>query len=123
MAQGLLRAYGDGLAAMGLPAVRYVQQGRCGMSNELVLVLDGERPASENVFWSGGHWRERREFAARAHLVVRAALGGEPARITRCVDIEIVAYFDKYPLDSDNICGKPYVDGLVRAGLLVNDTR
>jgi len=38
---------------------------------------------------------------------------------TGVVDIEVWAWFDKYPLDADNICAKLYVDGL--KGLLIED--
>jgi Holliday junction resolvase RusA-like endonuclease len=91
--------------------------------DELRLVLDGERPKSWNLLYAGTHWRVRKQEADRVHLLVLAALGGRPARLTRTVDIEIVAFFKGKPLDSDNICGKMYIDGLIYAGLLVNDTR
>lgn len=29
------------------------------------------------------------------------------------VEIEVVAFFNKYPLDADNICAKLYVDGMI----------
>lgn len=91
-------------------------------ANELVIVLDGERPPSWNKYYAGVHYRERKRDADRMHLLMIAALNGRPARIVKPVEITVTAYFKGRQLDSDNIVAKGYVDGLVRAGLLVNDT-
>lgn len=89
---------------------------------ELLIVLDGERPKSWNAWYAGAHWRVRKEEADRVHLLMLVALGGRPARITRRVEVCVTAYFKGKQLDPDNLPAKLYIDGMVRAGLLVNDT-
>lgn len=90
--------------------------------NELVVILDGERPPSWNKFYAGSHWRERKRDADRIHWLVIAALDGRPARIVKPVEIVITAYFKGRQFDPCNVPAKIYIDGLVQAGLLVNDT-
>lgn len=90
--------------------------------DELKIVLDGERPKSWNAWYAGSHWRIRKQEADRVHMLVIAALGGRPSRITKPVEVELIAYFKGRQLDCDNLPIKLYIDGMVRAGLLANDT-
>lgn len=75
-------------------------------------MVPDERPFSWNQFWSGSHWRKRWEYANRAHLLVRAHLDPDLEPIDGPVDIEVRCYFRSQPMDADNICAKPYIDGL-----------
>lgn len=82
------------------------------------LVMPGERPRSWNEYWSGVHWRVRKDEADRVHIVVRAAL--DPSTVFMfdgAVDIDMIAYFTtkgrKRQLDSPNIVSKPYIDALI----------
>ena len=93
------------------------------------IILLGERPWSWNKMYSGIHWATRAKEAARVHELV----WGEYLEnhrdvfdldkiITNRVDINIIVYFNDKPQDSDNICDKPYVDGLIGIWL-ADDTR
>ena len=85
------------------------------------IILRKERPMTQNVFYSGIHWNKRREEAQRVHDLVKAHIKPEYPLFTKKVDISIVAYFDKYPFDSDNIMAKIYIDGL-KPRLIQNDS-
>jgi len=86
-----------------------------------IITIPGERPMSWNVFYSGKHWRNRMAEADRVHAMVRAHLPHFNA-YTVPVVITVAAYFDKEPLDPDNIPAKLYIDGLC-GWLLTDDTR
>jgi len=92
---------------------------------QLTIVLRGERSPSRNKFWSSPHWSVRSKEAKRIHALVQGRLlemGIE--RGTTCnkrVEIEIVGYFDKKPLDCSNVESKPYEDGLI-GWLIVYDS-
>jgi hypothetical protein len=93
-----------------------------------VLILENERPISNNKFYEGMHWAERKAEADRVHARVQAACASWKAKMGRPLPrfehgarVIITAYFEKRPLDSSNIAGKLYEDGLVRAGILPND--
>jgi hypothetical protein len=90
--------------------------------DELKIVLHGERPPSWNKFYAGSHWRERKQDADRIHLLVLAALNGRPARMVKPVEIVVTAFFKGRQFDPCNVPAKIYIDGLVQAGLLVDDT-
>lgn len=84
--------------------------------------LAGERPISWNKFYSGMHWAKRKELADATHLVVQAAVGPDAEEYKKPVNIRLVAAFKNRPLDADNICAKLYIDGLIHAGVLVDDS-
>ncbi len=91
------------------------------------FVLEGERPISWNKFYSGMHWAVRKDEADKVHWlmeveILNMAYDGYVEVAQERVDIHITAYFDKRPLDPDNICAKLYVDGLV-PNIIENDTR
>ncbi len=85
------------------------------------IVLLKERPMSWNKMYAGVHWTTRRDEVMRVHWLVKLAASKEK-EIKKKVDIFITAYFDKMPLDSDNIPAKLYVDGL-RMNILKDDNR
>ena len=85
------------------------------------ITLSGERPWSWNKMYSGIHWSTRAKEAARVHELVwfeylekhRDLSAAAPPIFENRVDILITAYFKDKIQDSDNICDKPYVDGLI----------
>jgi len=91
------------------------------------LWLPGERPVSWNQFYAGGGKAryKRAVEASRVHELVYYSmlekLGCEIDPFPVPVGITITAYFDKRPMDADNVVAKVYIDGLVHAGLLVDD--
>lgn len=85
------------------------------------IILGGERPISWNKFYSGGHWSERAAEAERVHLLMRSAINPNIAAHVVPVHIHVIAYFDKRPLDADNIAAKLYIDGL-KSWLIRDDT-
>jgi len=84
------------------------------------IVIENERPLSWNQLYSGKHWSVRKDEADRVHWLVKANLDPE-VKINGLVDITLIAYFDKYALDADNISAKFYIDGLV--GEWIEDDR
>lgn len=93
----------------------------------MIITLEGERPWSWNKFYSGIHWTKRKEEADRIHLLVITEikesgwLSGAlpPGRF----DIHTTVYFKNKPQDSDNICDKFYIDGLIGTVLVDDDRR
>jgi Holliday junction resolvase RusA-like endonuclease len=91
----------------------------------MLIVLEGERPITWNKLYAGRHWKDRQQYADAAHLLVLAKLRERTAAIIpfECrVHITVRAYYNKHPQDPDNITAKLYIDGLVKAGLLHDDT-
>ena len=87
------------------------------------IVLQGERPISWNEFYAGVHWSKRKEEADRVHMLVKCVLiNAREVIITDMVDIHVTAYFKNRPQDPDNICVKPYIDGLI-GNVIEDDTR
>lgn len=92
---------------------------------ELTIVLPGERSPSRNKFWSSPHWSVRSKEAKRIHALVQNRMlemgiqQGETCN--KRVEIEIVGYFDKSPLDCSNVEAKPYEDAL-KGWLIVDDS-
>ena len=83
------------------------------MRDRILLVLYDERPIGWNRFYAGTHWHKRKREADRVHWAVRAALDPDTAELfTAPVDIIFTAYFDRQPLDPDNLNVKFYIDGL-----------
>lgn len=85
--------------------------------------------------YSGVHWSKRKAEADRVHQLVKYSqatlqLAGGASIVVPVyrleqfdllVDIQVTAYFDKRPLDADNICSKLYIDAL-KGFVLINDT-
>jgi|SRR5579871_391525 len=93
------------------------------------LILFNERPTSWNTLNARLHWKKREVIMKSSKQAVYDALlaaGITPQSkmflFTQPVNISITAYFKNRPLDSDNICDKPYIDGL-REILIRDDSR
>lgn len=85
------------------------------------ITLHGERPLSCNAYYAGMHWAKRKAEADRVHRLVRAALTGYETPYSQPVDIEVIAYFDKRPLDASNVFAKVYEDA-IKGWLIVDDS-
>ena len=112
---------GPGLRAViverGKPVKR--KPGNFPIYNKIVLM--GERPESYNVVIRM-HWRKYNNEVKRVKDLILAAIGpcdpiGQPVNLT------FTPFYDKRPLDTSNLPEKLYEDGLVAAGLLVDDNR
>jgi len=91
------------------------------------IILEGERPWSWNLMYGGKHWSKRKEEADRVHELIWATLNSDacekPKKVMdRVADIFVTAYFKNRPQDSDNICSKLYIDGLI-GSVIQDDTR
>jgi len=92
-------------------------------SGSMKITLEGERPWSWNQMYAGVHWSKRKEEADRVHDEVWLDCHVfKREMIIGVVDIHITAYFKNRPLDSDNICSKLYIDGLI-GNVIEDDTR
>ena len=89
------------------------------MSEALVIVIEGEIAPSWNKATAHQHWRAYDVLRVRVGWAVRGALNGEEEMFDCPVDIEIVAYYKKDAIDSDNIMAKVYIDAL--KGRLIKD--
>lgn len=85
------------------------------------IVLMGERPESYNniIRW---HWSKYSREVNRVKLLILSAIGpcdpiGQP------VNLAFTPFYENKPLDTSNLPEKLYEDGLVAAGLLVDDNR
>lgn len=85
------------------------------------IILLKERPMSWNKMYAGLHWTKRRAEAERIHWLVLSQTASGLLRYKTKVNIVITAFFDKMPLDPDNIPSKFYIDGL-RLMVLQDDT-
>lgn len=84
------------------------------------IVIKKERPLSWNEFYSAGHWSKRQRYAKYVHELVRYHKPRIVEKLSYPVSIKMTVYFDKRPLDADNICAKIFVDGL-KGWLLPDD--
>lgn len=74
---------------------------------------------SWNQLYSGKHWTARKKLADEIHELVRVYSLGKRI-FHKKVDIHIIArYKGKHRRDSDNLCAKVFIDGLV--GLVIED--
>ena len=92
--------------------------GRAGGS--LTLTLEGARPLSINQV-VGAHWSLCNRYKNECYEAVRLAMSGDERPFACVVDIDIIAYFDASPQDSDNIFGKYYIDALRHFGIIGDD--
>ena len=88
---------------------------------DLVIELD-EPVVSWNTLYSSKHWAVRKKLAQRVHdtiaLALRASFGDEYPQFEYPVEVLVESY-SKRPIDSDNVCAKLYIDGLV--GTVIQD--
>lgn len=83
------------------------------IAHSVQITLPGERPPSWNDSYAGQHWTKRQTVIDRVRMAVRAAL--DPEQVTPFidpVDVTVTVYFDRQPLDADNIPAKLYIDAL-----------
>jgi hypothetical protein len=89
----------------------------------LIITLLGERPRSWNLYYSvSSHWSIRAKEAKRIHELVRYTVMEQHPQVEMFegrVSITFRAYFDKRPIDPDNLVAKIYIDGLI--GILIKD--
>lgn len=81
---------------------------------------------SSNKIYSGMHWAERKRIADEGHLLAKSA-GMRFKRLYGArkgpVEITITAHHPgRYDVDNYGFTGKIIIDGLVRSGLLPDDT-
>jgi hypothetical protein len=84
------------------------------------IVLMDERPQSWNVL-KRLHWTKWGEEVERVKWLMLAALGGVSAPLSGKVKITVTVFYKNRPHDASNIPLKLYEDGIVQAGLLVDD--
>lgn len=90
---------------------------------EAKLILDNHKIVSWNELYSSPHWRVRKKTADDIHQLVKfEALGQEIPTFNKKVKITITASKESHAIDCDNVCAKLYIDGLVGAGVIVNDS-
>jgi hypothetical protein len=85
--------------------------------------LEGEVAVSWNKYHGRSHWAKRKSHSDNVHALMMAAIHDQMngIMIESPVYISITAT-RKRPLDPDNICAKPYIDGLRRALVIQDDT-
>jgi len=89
----------------------------------LNVTLYGEQSKSWNTYYAGVHHTKRSKEAKRAHGLVVAKLAGCGVQFTSQVDIKVAVYRGNLRrFDSDNVVDKFYIDGLVQAGVLIDDS-
>lgn len=84
------------------------------------IVLMNERPQSWNVL-KRLHWTKWQEEVERVKWLMLGALGGVVTPLDGQVKITVTAFYKNRPHDASNVPIKLYEDGLVAAGLLVDD--
>lgn len=87
----------------------------------MIITIPNERPISWNQLYSGRHHSIRTREKNRVTQLVRAAIDPDWPMFTNRVDVWVTAYFDKRPLDPDNIPDKFYIDALC-GWLFADDT-
>lgn len=88
------------------------------------IVIEDHKVISWNKLYSSKHWRYRSKLAKFIHELVFYSLPKRIPKLKFPVDIFIKAYFkDNRRRDSDNVCGKLYIDGLVPKVLPDDDTK
>lgn len=88
----------------------------------MTLTIKNYRAQSWNEIYSGTHWSVRQRLASEIHaLVYKEIREMGVSLISQPVNIFITAYFDKRPIDSDNVMSKLWVDGL-KGYVIIDDT-
>lgn len=87
------------------------------------IIIEG-KAISWNKLYTAKHWIYRKRIADKAHKeVIKSCKKFVDKKLNTPIDVIIVAYFkDNRRRDVDNICSKIYIDGLVRAGLIKDDS-
>ena len=91
---------------------------------QLTITLEGEKPVSNNQFYSGMHWTKRKQLADAAHLLIRSQIDPEQPPFDEPVHITMTVYAaDRVRRDIDNMNVKMYIDGLKPHVILEDDWR
>lgn len=86
------------------------------------IVLEDCKALSWNKIYQNRHWAVRAKLASDSHNLTYKALEKiKWTTYTFKVNIKLVAHL-KRTIDASNVCVKIYEDGLVRAGLLKDDS-
>ena len=86
------------------------------------IVLSDCKAISWNKLYQARHWAVRAKIASDAHETVQKALDSMKwTMYTSQVNIKMIAHLRR-SIDASNVCLKIYEDGLVRAGLLKDDS-
>lgn len=87
------------------------------------IVLMNERPQSWNTL-KRMHWSAWQNEVERCKWLILDAIGIQPQPLAQPVNLIFTAYYaNKKTLDTSNFPEKLYEDGLIAAGLLVDDNR
>jgi hypothetical protein len=82
------------------------------LNDRVVIELENERAPSWNVHWAGAKRKERIRIAQEKHLLVRSVIDPRWKPFDVPVIITIIAEYIGKPVDSSNVCLKPYEDAL-----------
>lgn len=86
------------------------------------IVLEDCKALSWNKIYQNRHWAVRAKLASDAHALTYKALQSfKWTQYTFKVNIKMIAHLRR-TIDASNLCLKVYEDGLVRAGLLKDDS-
>lgn len=85
------------------------------------ITLPDHKAISWNKIYAQGHWTTRKKLVDEVHFRVKIACKGI-GLINGRVSIMIIADFKTRPLDSSNIAAKLYEDGLIKAGIIKDDS-
>lgn len=91
----------------------------------MLILLDGERAMNWAVLYRSPNYHVRSNLAKKKHALVISEVErqhNKPYLFHDRVAILIIGYFKGNMVDPDNICSKVYIDGLVKAGLLNDDS-
>lgn len=92
-----------------------------GDGSGVTIILEGERPPSWNKLYEQKHWATRLEMVNRIHAIVRSVIDPDVDPFLVPVAVTLTAYFDKNPMDPDNIPAKIYLDG-IRPWIILDDS-
>ena len=92
------------------------------LKNTVGFELSMKMP-SWNTYYAGVHWSKRKRKADELHnLVFCAAKALKKVKRVKQCNITVIAWYKgKRKHDPDNMYIKPFIDGLVMAGILPDD--
>ena len=86
------------------------------------IVLNGVPPSLNKFAGRTNSWEYRNEKKRWTEAVMWAAAGQRPKEPYPLADVKILYYFpSRRRHDADNYCGKFLLDGLTKAGIIVDD--
>ena len=88
-----------------------------------ILTINNHKVISWNELYEARHWRVRKGIADEIHQLVKyESMGQEIPSFDKPVTITVIAGKHDHLVDCDNVCSKLYIDGLVGAGVIDNDS-